>query len=226
VKQTRLGLIGLAIAVLAVAATLLVRAYNAPTPDEHRRVRQLILYYTLSRVDDPIIVLGDSIVEASTLPTSICGHPIINAGLNGASTASDLGGWLARALNNKRAAAIIVSLGVNDALVPAPTGKQVFEDRFAALTGELSKLTTRLVVLSIAPVEARERMTAEMQKEVMATVDNFNSVLPGVAKRTSATFLALPEMPSPHTIDGVHLNSDGYRIWDKAVMQGVAMICG
>ena len=99
-KRTRLGLIVLAITLLAVAATLLVRAYNAPAPDEHRRVRQLILYYTLSRVDDPIIVLGDSIVEASTLPTSICGHPIINAGLNGASTASDLGGWLARALKN------------------------------------------------------------------------------------------------------------------------------
>ena len=216
----------LAIAVLAVAATLLARAYNVPAPDEHRRVRQLVLHFTLSRVDDPIIVLGDSIVEASTLPTSICGHPIINAGLSATSTASELGRWLAGALANKRAAAIIISLGVNDALVPAPISKQAFEDRYVALLGELSKLTPRLVILSIAPVEARERMTAEMQQEVMASIDKFNSVLPGVAKRTSATFLALPEMPSPHTIDGVHLNSGGYQIWDKAVMQGAAMTCG
>jgi lysophospholipase L1-like esterase len=224
--RTRLGLIVLAIGIVAVAASLLARTYNAPAPDAHRRVRQLILYYTLSRVDDPIIVLGDSIVEASTLPRSICGHPIINAGLNGASTASELGSWLAQVLGNKPAASIVVSLGVNDALVPAPTSKPAFEDRYAALLGELSKLSTHLVVLAIAPVEARGRMTAEMQKEVMATVDGFNSILPALAKRTNAAFLALPEMPSPHTIDGVHLNSDGYQIWDKAVMQGAALACG
>jgi lysophospholipase L1-like esterase len=225
VKRTRLGLIVFAIALLAVAATLLIRAYNAPVRDEHRQIRQLILYYTLSRVDDPIIVLGDSIVEASTLPKSSCGHPIINAGLNGASTASDLGSWLARALANKPAASIIVSLGVNDALVSAPISKQVFEDRYAALLGELSKLTSHLFVLGIAPLEARERMTADMQKEVMATLDGFNSVLPGLAVRTNATFLSLPVMPSPHTIDGVHLNADGYLAWDRAVMEGVAKTC-
>ena len=224
-KRTRLGLIVFAIALLAVAATLLVRAYNAPARDEHRQIRQLILYYTLSRVDDPIIVLGDSIVEASILPKSSCGRPIINAGLNGASTASDLGSWLARALADKPAASIIVSLGVNDALVPAPISKQVFEDRYAALLGELSKLTSHLFVLGIAPVETRERMTADMQKEVMATLDGFNSVLPGLAVRTNATFLSLPVMPSPHTIDGVHLNADGYLAWDRAVMAGVAKTC-
>ena len=223
-KRTRLGLIVLTITLLAVAATLLVRAYKAPARDEHRRIRQLILYYTLSRVDDPIIVLGDSIVEASTLPKSSCGHPIINAGLSGASTASDLGSWLAGALANKPAA-IILSLGVNDALVPAPISKQVFEDRYAALLGELSKLTGHLFVLGIAPVEARERMTPDMQKEVMATLDGFNSVLPGLAGRTNATFLSLPVMPSPHTIDGVHLNADGYLAWDRAVIEGAAKTC-
>jgi lysophospholipase L1-like esterase len=33
-------------------------------------------------------------------------------------------------------------------------------------------------------------------------------------------------MPRPHTIDGVHLNSDGYLAWDKAVMEAAGMICG
>jgi hypothetical protein len=59
--------------------------------DSHRQVRQLMLYYTLSRVDNPIILLGDSITEASALPRQLCGHPIVNGGLNGASTASDRG---------------------------------------------------------------------------------------------------------------------------------------
>jgi lysophospholipase L1-like esterase len=222
-KLRRIGLIALAVGVCVVAAMLLTRAYNAPAAVDHRRARQQVLYYTLSRIDDPIIVLGDSIVEASTLPRSACGHAIVNAGLNGASTTSDLGKWLAAALDNKRAAAIIVALGTNDALTNAPDEK-AFDDRYAALLDDLSKLTTHLAVLAIPTVETRERLTADMQKEIMTAIDKFNAVLPDIAKRASATFLPLPEIPSPHTIDGVHLNADGYRVWDKAVVQGTALV--
>ena len=195
-------------------------------PDDHRRARQLVLYYTLSRVNDPVIVIGDSIVEASTLPRSTCGHSIVNAGLNGASTASDLGSWLAPTLDGKRAALIVVSLGVNDALAPAPLSKANFEDRYGALLALLSKLTPQLAVLEIPPVEAQGRMTVKMQDEVMQTINAYNSILPDLARRNGATFLALAAVPKPHTIDGVHLNSDGYLAWDKAVMQAAAMICG
>lgn len=224
-KQTRLGLAVFAIVAAASAGYLLARAHYAPIPSEtHRFARQVILYYTFSRVDDPIIVLGDSITEASTLARSACGHAIVNAGLNGASTASDLGGWLTPTLANKRAFAIIVSLGTNDALTAVPS-KQVFEQRYASLLGELSKLTSRLFIVEIPPLETRLRLTAEMQKEAMATIRDFRSVLPELATRTSATFLALPEMPTPFTIDGVHLNAEGDRVWEAAVMQGVSQAC-
>ncbi len=221
----RIGLIALAIGVAAVAATLSMRTFNAPAAVDHGRARQQVLYYTLSRIDDPIIVLGDSIVEASTLPRTACGHAIVNAGLNGASTASDLGNWLAAALANKRVTAVIVALGTNDALTNSPNEK-AFEDRYGALLRDLSKLTTRLAVLAIPTVDARERLTVEMQNEIMPSIDKFNAILPDIAKRANATFLPLPEMPSPHTIDGIHLNADGYRIWDKAVMDGAALVCG
>ena len=71
---------------------------------------------TLARFDDAIVVLGDSIVEASTMPRELCGHAIVNAGLDGASTTSDLGTWLIDVLDGKPVAAIVVSLGTNDAL--------------------------------------------------------------------------------------------------------------
>lgn len=225
-NQTPLGLAVFAIVAAASAGYLLARAHYAPVPGvEHRLARQLILYYTLSRVDDPIIVLGDSIVEASALPRSACTHPIVNAGLNGASTASDLGGWLKPALGNKRAFAIIASLGTNDALTSAPISKQVFAERYASLLGELSKLTAHLFVVEIPPVETRERVTEEMQREVMATIRDFRSVLPELASQANATYLALPEMVSPFTIDGVHLNADGDRAWEAAVMQGISQAC-
>jgi lysophospholipase L1-like esterase len=214
------------LAAACASAAFLVWARKEEVLDDHRRVRQLVLYYTVSRIDNPVIIVGDSIVEASTLPRSICGHSVVNAGLNGASTASDLGNWLSPALDGKRAASIVVSLGTNDALTSAPQSEQDFADRYGALLTLLSKLTPQLVVLEIPPVEARGRMTVEMQDKVMGTITLYNSILPELAKRNGATFVSLPAMPKPHTIDGVHLNSDGYLAWDKAVMQAAAMICG
>jgi len=195
-------------------------------PDDHRRARQLMLYYTLSRIDDPVIVVGDSIVEASTLPRSICGHAIVNAGLNGASTASDLGSWLAEALDGKKASAIIVALGTNDALESAGQNRQLFVDRYSALLALYSKLTPRLAVLGIPPAEARGRVTVKMQQSFMETIHDYNSALPDMAAANRATFVPLPAMPEPHTIDGIHLDSDGYLAWEKAVMQAAAMSCG
>jgi len=194
VSRARFGLIVVAIGATA-ACLMLVK--KADAVDEHRRARQFILHYTLSRIEDPVIVIGDSIVEASTLPRSICGHAIVNAGLNGASTTSDLGSWLSETLGSKRAALIVVSLGTNDALVSAAASKQSFGDRYGALLAQLSRLTPQLAVLAIPPVEAQGRMTIEMQNEAMTTINDYNSGLPDVAGRNGATFVALPAMPRP-----------------------------
>jgi hypothetical protein len=223
VSRVRFGLIVLA---MAATAACLVLVKKADAVDEHRRARQLVLHYTLSRIEDPVIVIGDSIVEASTLPRSICGHAIVNAGLNGASTTSDLGSWLSEALGSKRAALIVVSLGTNDALVSAAASKQGFGDRYGALLAQLSRLTPQLAALAIPPVEAQGRMTIEMQNEAMTTINGYNSGLPDVAGRNGATFVALPAMAKPYTIDGVHLSSGGYKAWDTAVMQAATRVCG
>jgi lysophospholipase L1-like esterase len=192
--------------------------------DEHRHARQLMLHFTLARFDDPVIVIGDSIVEASTLSRSICGHPLVNAGLNAASTASDLGNWLAVALDGKRAAMIVVALGTNDALVAE--SPQVFADRYGALLDQLSKLATRLVALAIPPVEAKVRVTVAMRDEAMKAIDGFNALLPDLAARHGAAFAPLPAMPTPHSIDGVHLDAGGYQVWDKAILQAATAVCG
>lgn len=192
--------------------------------DPHRTIRQFMVYLTLSRLDDPVIVLGDSNVEASTLPQSVCNHAVVNAGLNGASTASDVGTWLAEALAGRRAALIVVALGTNDALSAAPPSKQRFAESYGALLARLSTLTPQMVVLAIPQIEPRSRLTA-LQSEAAPMIDAYNSILPEIAGKSGATFAALPAMPEPHTIDGVHLNAAGYLVWDKAVLQGAAAVC-
>jgi lysophospholipase L1-like esterase len=216
---------GIAIVVFVVGAVAAFLWWSRQPiiDDSHRSVRQLILHFTLARIDDPIIVLGDSIVEASALPRSLCGHPIVNAGLSGASTASDLGRWLFGALAGRRAALIAVALGTNDALTQR--SRQTFGTSYTTLLAELSKMTPHVVVLAIPPVEAQGKVTVEARDEAMGTINDYNSMLPELARKSGAGFIALPAMPELHTIDGVHLNAAGYLAWDKAVLQGAASTC-
>lgn len=228
--ETRWGAALVILIAVAVAAFLLGRAHRAhralPSGTEHRAVRQQVLHLTLSRTEAPIIVLGDSLVEAAILPPSACGHALVNAGLSGATTASDLAGWLKPALGARRPFAIIVSLGVNDVPTNSPGNADAFAGRYEALLRELSKLTDRLSLLEIPPVEARERMTPEMAKAAMATIGSYRARLPELARRTGATLLPWPEVQAPFTIDGVHLNAEGYRAWNEAIQHGTALACG
>jgi len=218
---TRIGAVIFAIGALAVFFW-----WSRPQQivDSHRTIRQFMVYLTLSRFDDPVIVLGDSNVEASTLPRSLCNHAVVNAGLDGASTASDLGTWLAEAMAGRRAAMIVVALGTNDAVSRAPLSKERFAESYGALLARLATLAPRLVVLAIPQIETRSRLTA-IQSEAARIIDAYNSILPEIASKSSATFAALPAMPEPHTIDGVHLNAAGYLVWDQAVLQGAAAVC-
>ena len=219
-NRTRIGLAVLLIGALAVGYSLLREQMTA---DSHRQVRQLILHYTLKRSDRPVVVLGDSNSEASTLPRMLCGHPIVNAGLNGASTASDLGTWLIEALDGKQAAAIVVSLGTNDAL--NGRSAQQFQANYSALLAQLAKHTPHLFVLAIPPIEVLGRMSLERQKEVTGRVDDLNAGLPALAQKIGASFIALPAMPTPHTIDGLHLDGAGYSVWEKAILEKVSGAC-
>ncbi|MGC2774030.1 MAG: SGNH/GDSL hydrolase family protein [Bradyrhizobium sp.] len=225
--QARLGIVLFAVIAAAAATFVLARRSAAPSGGDHRTVRQLVIHYNLlARPDDPIIVLGDSIVEAATLPASACGHPIVNAGLAGAGTRSDLAGWLKPALGPKRPFAVIVSLGVNDALTSKPDSPAVFAERYEALLRDLSKLTERIFIVEFPPVEARGPFTPAMEKAAMASITGYRAVLPDLARRTGATLLPLPPMESPFTVEGVHLNAAGYRSWDEAIQRGTDLACG
>jgi lysophospholipase L1-like esterase len=208
---TRFGLLGL----MLVAIAYFLWSPREPVIDTHTRARQFVIQSTLDRFPDPVVVLGDSIVEGSALPRSLCGHAIVNAGIGGASTTSDLGTMLAKSLGGKRAALIIVSLGTNDAV--ASRNKQTFRANYSTLLKQIATLAPRSVVMAIPPVEDQGAMSA--------TINDYNSILPDIAKEAGATFAALPAMPGQHTFDGVHLNAAGYETWDKAILQEAATMC-
>jgi lysophospholipase L1-like esterase len=184
--------------------------------DSHTATRQFVIRSTLARLDDAIVVLGDSIVEASTLPRSSCGHAIVNAGIGGASTSGQLGSMLAEALGGKQAALIVVSLGTNDAAIPDSV--EQYRSNYRALLKELAALTPRTAVAAIPLPEAGLK---ESKKVSVAVIDSYNLMLPDLAKEARAAFIPLPVMPVRHTIDGIHLDAAGYEVWDRAILAGI-----
>jgi hypothetical protein len=184
--------------------------------DAHRATRQFVIRSTLARFDSPIIVLGDSIVEASTLPRSLCGHAIVNAGIGGASTASNLGSILSESLGDKQAALVVVALGTNDAAIPHSLER--YRSNYRALLTELAALTPRSAIAAIPPPEVG---LEEAKKVSVAAIDSYNAILPELAEETRAAFIPLPAMPERHTLDGIHLNAAGYEVWDKAILGGI-----
>jgi lysophospholipase L1-like esterase len=189
--------------------------------DTHQATRQFVVRSTLARFDDPIVVLGDSIVEASTLPRSLCGHAIVNAGIGGASTATPLGSILSESLGGKRAAMVVVSLGTNDAAIP--NSVEQYRSNYRALLTELAALTSRRAIVAIPPPESG---LEEAKKVNAAVIDSYNAILPTLAEETRSLFIPLPAMPAQHTLDGIHLNAAGYKIWDEAILRGIeSMLC-
>jgi lysophospholipase L1-like esterase len=213
---TRVALVGL-VAACAWAAW----PKQAIVINTHGSTRQFVIRSTLARVDDAVVVLGDSIVEMSTLPRSLCGHGIVNAGIGGASTESNLGSILKESLGDKRAALIVVSLGSNDAA--KPNSVERYRSNYRALLTELSALAPRIAVMAIPLPEAG---LEEAKKVSLATIDSYNAILPELAEEARALFIALPAMPERHTFDGIHLNAAGYEVWDRAILRGIeSAIC-
>jgi lysophospholipase L1-like esterase len=208
---TRIALVG-----LVAACALAAWPKREVVVDTHKAARQLVISRTLAQLDDPIVILGDSIVEASTLPRSLCGHAIVNAGIGGASTASNLGSFLSESLGNKRAALVVVSLGTNDAAISHSV--EQYRSNYHALLTELAALTPRSAIAAIPLPEAGME---EAKKVSAAVIDSYNAILPELAKEARAIFIPLPAMPEWHTLDGIHLNAAGYEVWDKAILQGI-----
>lgn len=175
----------------------MARLPNSSASHEHFEARLAVIRSQISRVQKPIIVMGDSIVETAFLPASICGHPVINAGIGGATV-----GFLVRyaeaIVNNSNPPLIVISVGLND----AGATPEAFRAAYQAI---LRSLPSPRIAMAISPARG-------------LNVERLNNVIREITENAA---IELPGLYEGMTIDGIHLDKGGYAIWNNALLKAV-----
>jgi GDSL-like Lipase/Acylhydrolase family len=164
---------------------------------DHQDVRQFIIRAAVDGLDSPIVVLGDSIVEMARLPETLCGKPVLNAGIGG-STSADFLYLTPKLLKGVKPALVVVALGANDG------DAQAAQKDYGTLLTLLKGIAPRVLAIP--------------------TTTSVNEVYRGEANRVGVPFLEI-SMPKEMMIDGVHFNAMGYRRWIQALVDSVTAQC-
>ncbi len=168
-------------------------------------MRLAVIQAQLSQVKKPGIVMGDSIVESAVLPAAICGHPVVNAGLSGARI-DFFAEWASRLTKESEPALAILVVGLNDA------GKDYDEKTFRAAYA--ATLRSALSPMAVGTIAAARGPRIEP-----ANIERINTAIGQLAG--DRTLIELHQaVVGESTIDGIHLNGDGYKLWTPALLSG------
>lgn len=200
---------------IGIVAALMLCVWIAWPKGDNTPPRPLMIKSALKDARDPVVILGDDTVQRAVLPKTLCKRPVINAGIDGSTTASGLDGMLKRALGDKKAAMIVVSLGLNDA---ADLGTETFRSNYAALLAAVKPMTGQLAVTTITTI-ASDKPQAGRRRQ--ATIDGYNTALPELAHAADARVISIPQATAGSTTDGLHLSPGTAAEWDKALRDGV-----
>jgi lysophospholipase L1-like esterase len=166
---------------------------------DHQDVRQFMIRAALADLDQPIVVVGDSITEMSRLPEVIDGKPVVNAGIGG-TTISDYQLLAPHLLAGSKPSLIVVALGTN-------IGSDAVQADYTALLSELKKLAPRLLAIGVTRLDGSGWINAQIK---------------AAADSEGVPFVEMPLPEGATLADRIHLNEAGYRTWTPALVAAIA----
>ncbi|MGY3549416.1 MULTISPECIES: SGNH/GDSL hydrolase family protein [unclassified Bradyrhizobium] len=193
-----------------------------PADLESRRleVRSFMIRSQLTQAKSPVVIIGDSITEAALLPSSICGHDVVNAGIGGMTVGSYLP-FAKKLLAGRRVQSIVVALGTNDSRSTAH-----IESDYANLIDELAKHTTSLALAGLPPVEMNGKLASRDFDP--ASAEKNDAAIRALAAARHLPFVDLRSAMRGEslTLDGIHLSAAGYRQWREAIRRNIVSSLG
>ncbi|MBR0843868.1 SGNH/GDSL hydrolase family protein [Bradyrhizobium liaoningense] len=201
---------------------------NCPPPVDHASIRSCVIKLNMLQLEDDraYLVFGDSIVEAAML-RPVCGMTPVNAGFSGAAAqhlAYNMG-----FLPHRKFEAVVIALGVNNAVRRPSPDIEGFRKSYEAIVNEFGANESTVLVADIMPVEkGKEVGDTYFDNDLILQL---NAEIEALANRYGITRIHLHDafaqaddnsMRPGLTVDGVHLNADGYRIWRRTIAEAVS----
>lgn len=193
---------------------------------QHNALRQFVVRSEIAQKPDAILFAGDSITEAALLPASICGHPVINAGLGGADTASYLDFARLTIPSDLKSPLIVVALGTNDSTSIGAKWGGPLAPAYGKLADFLKTHADKLLFVGIPPIE----MTGALAKSYFDSdfSRKNDAAIRSVALSRSVGFVDVQAaVAGEHlTVDGIHLTPSAYGEWLLAIVNAAEETLG
>lgn len=198
---------------------------------QHILIRQFMVNSHLAQMDeDRVLIIGDSIVEG-WLNEEIGQCKTLNVGF-GSGTVLDILNFLDTAhakvesgkINSEIIKSIVLMIGVNDAKrrdnLPDDYVEAWSRDYEKLIDKALELSSGRVLISTILPVE-RNMPLGDLYFDP-ALIEDFNALIRIIAKNKNIDLVDANEYFNNHfrqnsvsfTVDGVHLNAEGYKILD------------
>ncbi|GGC59806.1 SGNH/GDSL hydrolase family protein [Chelatococcus reniformis] len=212
VRRT-LARLALALAILTAAGaglavwTMLARPAPDPTFSRLVKIRSAAIKAQIGQIfGGYILVIGDSHVERLFLP-SLCGVPVVNAGLSGAG-AADLTNLAATLAEVRHPSAIVASFGTNNLLAAEgrPAASTHFAGQAVDLVQKLSALSTDVLVTDLPPMKPMYSLVSA------ETIHDYDRALEAVCAAAGCRFVRLFEAAGDRSAAAVALEPDGVHL--------------
>jgi lysophospholipase L1-like esterase len=168
----------------------------------HRDVREFMIHAATEGLVDPIVVLGDSITEMARLPEAIDGHPVVNAGIGGA-TIGDFISLAPRLLDGVKPSLCVVALGANDAL----GANSAAGETYTRLLNALKPVCPHLLAYAVTPLDGSAAINLRIR---------------AAANAAAVRFVETPVVAGSTLPDRIHLNAAGRRTWIAGLVAAIS----
>src|ERR1700737_3786659 len=171
-----------AIFLLVLAVSNITTGYVVKKNVDHQR-DMLEALKKMSRTNGAfIVIIGDSLTQNARLPASVCGIPLINAGIGGSRASSFIPFAEEMTARQLSPTLIVIALGINDAVLAYRTD---FRATYGLLIDSLPK--SPIALTTLAPVDTNFPVAKMLN---LSTIKSIDAAIIEIAASRSAPIIA------------------------------------
>ena len=160
-----------------------------------------------------IVIIGDSLTQNRHLPASVCGIPLVNAGISGSRASTFIPFAEEMTALKLSPALVVIALGINNAVSAYRTD---FKTTYGLLLDSLPK--SPIALATLAPVDTSLPLAKRLNPSTIRSID---ATIMEIAASRGAPIIDLGAIVGLETRDGIHPADSTYHLWIAVIVAGI-----